>query len=149
MLNVSTEDVGCLNMFLEEAEVQYVLTLMERFNLKKHSVLFQPGTKADGVFFIVHGQLAIQVPTGFKNKMQVVALLTEGSLVGEGGVLESVERRATVMAIEDSALLYLGKADYLKLERERPEIAIKFVKQFLTVSHRRLLDNSERLAHVL
>jgi CRP-like cAMP-binding protein len=149
MTTVAGTDLTCLNKFLDKHEIQHILPMLERVHFKKGSVLFLPGSEATEVYFIAKGKFAIQAPTGFQNKMQVVALLSEGSMVGEGGIVGGTVRRATVVAVEESVVLVLRRSDLNEIEMQHPAIAIKIIKHLLVITHGRLIDNSERLAHVL
>lgn len=133
----SVEDKSYLQPFLEEVQ------------LKKGEILFSPGKRADGVFYIVKGRLGVQTFTGFEKKTQVVALLDPGAPVGEKALSTVGVRGMTVTAIEDSTLSYLSHDNFLKLEKEHPTLAIRLLKHLLRTSSLRLEANSIRLAHVL
>ncbi len=81
--------------------------------------------------------------------MQVIALLTNGAPVGEKGLLKSLSRGATLIAVKDSRLLSLSKESFNALIVESPDIAVKLLKWLLAKVSLRLEKNSERLTHVL
>lgn len=135
--------------FLSESEIQQVLPFFKEVVLEKGKCLFRPGDDAKGLFFLEKGQVGIQTKTGFEDKQQVVALLSPGAAVGEKGITGQEKRGMTVIAIEDSTLLFLERAHFTKIEESHPHIAIKILKRMLSISSLRLHGCSERLAHVL
>ncbi len=135
--------------FWNIGEVEKVKPYLVEVVCNKGEVLFKPKDVADNVYFLVQGRLAVQVMTGFGNKMQVVALLEQGAVVGEGGVIENQNRNTTIVAIENSKLIGLSQKSLYELEKDHPEIIIKLIKHLLAVTNMRLLKISERLAHVM
>ncbi len=149
MGNIDSIQVDKLFDFWTRDELEKVQPFLEEAWLEKGETLFQPGDRAESVYFLLRGRLAVQTKTGFKNKMQVVALLEQGAMVGEGGVLENRNRNTTVIAIEDSRLVGFSREKIKDLELKAPDIVIKLFRRLLEVTNLRLLKVSERLAHVM
>jgi CRP-like cAMP-binding protein len=135
--------------FLQEDEAQILLDLMDERICNAGSHLFMRGDSADCLYLVVSGKIAVQKRTGFGKRTQVVALLGPGAPVGESGLLEKKVRGSTLLAVQDSKLLVLQKASFLKLSSENNDLAIKTLKWLLERVVMRLQKNSERLAHVL
>jgi CRP/FNR family cyclic AMP-dependent transcriptional regulator len=89
------------------------------------------------------------MPTGFGDRLQVVALLDAGAPVGESGLLDNQSRGATLAAVEDSCLLLLSRQDFANISVTHPVLAVKILKWLMARLSIRLKKNSERLAHVL
>ena len=66
-------------------------------------VLFEAGSPADAVFFVVSGCLGVYGPGG-----ELVGRIAAGETVGEMGLIVSSPRRATVRALRDSELAMLS-----------------------------------------
>ncbi len=137
--------------FLANEEQQKLIQYMEQKQVRSGEHLFVPGDKVDGIYFIVDGRLGVFAKTGFEEKMQVVALLDPGAVVGEKAltIRGNGERGMTITAIEDTQLLFLSMEIFTSLEKNAPELAMSLVKSLLCASSRRLQSTSDRLAHVL
>jgi NTE family protein len=135
--------------FLEREEAKTLLSTMQRISYVAGTVVFAKGDAADCMYFVYTGKVAVQMKTGFGEKMQVVALLDPGAPVGERGLLGRRGRGATLVAVKDSELLVLSRAAFDILVNESPALVIKILKWLLYGVSLRLEKNSERLTHVL
>lgn len=135
--------------FLEQEEAKTLLSTMQRVSYAAGTVVFEKGDAADCMYFLHTGKVAVQMKTGFGEKMQVVALLDPGAPVGEKGLLGRQTRGATLVAVKDSELLVLPREAFDILVDESPALIIKILKWLLHRVSLRLEKNSERLTHVL
>ncbi|GAB6191504.1 cyclic nucleotide-binding domain-containing protein [Desulfocastanea catecholica] len=135
--------------FLEKEEARTLLTTMQHVSYAAGTVVFSKGDAADCLYFLHTGKVAVQMKTGFGEKMQVVALLDPGAPVGEKGLLGRQTRGATVVAVKDSELFVLPMEAFDILVDESPVLIIKLLKWLLQRVSLRLEKNSERLTHVL
>ncbi len=134
---------------LSESEREEVSNYLEERKISRGEVLFSPDDPAEGVFFVKSGRLGVQTGTGFEDRQQIVALLDPGSPVGEKGLAGEGLRKMSIVAIEDSLLYYLSAADFDRIEKSCPELAVKILKELLGIAALRLQANSQRLADVL
>ncbi len=137
--------------FLSNEEQKKLIEYMEEKQVKQGEHLFVPGDEADGISFIVNGRLGVFAKTGFEEKVQVVALLEPGAVVGEKAIIagDGGKRSMTITAIEDTRLLFLSLETFASLEKNAPDLAMILVKSLLRASSHRLQATSDRLAHVL
>lgn len=135
--------------FLEKEEARTLLTTMQRVSYAAGTVVFEKGDAADCLYFLHTGKVAVQMKTGFGEKMQVVALLDPGAPVGERGLLGRRTRGATLVTVKDSELFALPREAFDILVDESPVLIIKMLKWLLHRVSLRLEKNSERLALVL
>ncbi len=135
--------------FLDKEEAETLLTTMQRVCYAAGTVVFEKGAAADCMYFLHTGKVAVQMKTGFGEKMQVVALLDPGAPVGEKGLLGRRTRGATVVAVKDSELLVFPREAFDILVEEAPALIIKTLKWLLQRVSLRLEKSSERLTHVL
>lgn len=138
-----------LYRWLSLAEKDLVAARLRRRELEKGEKLFQIGDHAAGVFYVVSGQFAVKKFTGFEEKMQVVALLSSGAVIGENGILENHRRTATVVAVEQCEVVELSRDHYEAIKNESPELALKLVEYSIKISGLRLDACTARLAHIL
>lgn len=149
MVEYRDELHGFFNTILPNEDVARFFEILESVELKKSAVLFDVGQEADGMYFVISGKMAVQKGTGFGTRKQVVALLDKGAPVGEAGLLDDSLRGASVVAVEDTSLLYLPKKSFDKLCEEQPELGLVFFRWLLTRVSLRLKGSTERLAHIL
>ncbi|MDD3815722.1 MAG: cyclic nucleotide-binding domain-containing protein [Desulfocapsaceae bacterium] len=135
--------------FLGEEEQKRLASVVSERTLEQDTFLFEVGDPADEVFFLAQGRLSVQKKTGFHRKMQVVAILEAGAIVGEAGLLSGHVHGVSVRAIERSRLFRLGCQELQALERTDSQLVIQLLKHLLLISSLRLEKTAERLAHVL
>lgn len=135
--------------FLDKEEAETLLTSMQRVSYASGTVVFEKGDAADCMYFLYSGKVAVQMKTGFGEKMQVVALLDPGAPVGEKGLLGSGTRGATLVVVKDAELLVLSQEAFDMLVDASPALIIKLLKWLLARVSLRLEKNSERLTLVL
>jgi CRP/FNR family transcriptional regulator, cyclic AMP receptor protein len=130
-----------------DRESIYAFCSME--TLAAGEVLLDYDEPGKALYFIKAGRLAVNKFTGFQKKMQVVALLGQGSVVGESALLEKQCHKTKVTAIEDSELLCLSSKKYKILQNELPDLAFCLLEYLLSITRLRLEKTSERLAQIL
>lgn len=135
--------------FLDDNAYSEIQKFFKGRELSQGDVLFEVGDLGEELFFLVRGQLAVKKKTGFENKMQVVALLSQGACVGECGVLEKGVRTTTVVATQSCEMFSLHVGDYKKLRELHPTAALSVIEKLLAVSSLRLHECTSRLAHIL
>ncbi len=118
-------------------------------NLVQGETLFSVGEPSDLVYFVVQGKCAVKKETGFENKMQVVALLSSGAIIGENVLVAGRKHTTSVVAAEDSRLWTLKAQDLQNLKTSDSRLAMKLVEKFLEVSGKRLAACTQRLARIL
>lgn len=118
-------------------------------SLVKGEPLFHSGEIATDLFFVKAGRFAVQKETGFEERLQVVALLSGGAIVGEGALLEKKVRGATVVATEKSEVFVLGGNSLGHLAEKEPTLFVLLLRYCLRVSSIRLHESTKRLAQIL
>lgn len=135
--------------FLGADEQKRMASMVTEVTAEQDTFLFEVGSPAGEVFFLRHGRLSVQKQTGFHRKMQVVAILEPGALVGEAGFLTGHVHGVSVRAIEQAHLFCLDRQKIEDMEHSDPQLAVQFLKRLLLISNVRLEKTTERLAHVL
>jgi len=143
------KNTGEIFGFLGVEEQKRLLSLVTEVTIERDMFLFEIGDPAREVFFLTRGRLSVQKQTGFHRKMQVVAILEPGTLLGEAGVLADHVHGVSVRAIEPSHLYRLDCQKIEVLERTDPQLVIQLFKRLLLIGSLRLAKTTERLAHVL
>lgn len=138
-----------LFQFLTNSEQEFFLQKLQKRTLEAGESLFVVGDQATCLYFVESGQFAVKTFTGFEGKMQVVALLDEGTVVGESGVFDGAERSASLVAVKASSVLELRKDTYDEIKAAHPAIAVKILEHTLKLSSLRLGACTKRLVHIL
>jgi CRP-like cAMP-binding protein len=77
-------------------------------NLVRGDVLFESGDDPDSIYVVLSGRIAIAIGNKpFDNRETVIALMDEGDLFGEMGMLDASTRSAGARALEPSTVLEL------------------------------------------
>jgi CRP/FNR family cyclic AMP-dependent transcriptional regulator len=123
---------------------------------RKDAVVFPQAGPADSVFYIWKGKIKLTVASA-QGKEAVVALLGPGDFFGEGCLNGQTLRPATAMAMSDSDVMRVGKAEMVRVLHAEPAFAELFTAHLLSRNGRveadlvdQLFNSSEkRLARAL
>ncbi len=131
----------------EECEELYAYLELQKF--PKDATLMRQGDAGDCMGIVLEGSLAVKKETAFPGKFVLIAILEKGAMVGEIAIADKTRRTASVVAMEDSALLILSNKNANILFREKPAIGVKMLRRILKVVGGRLQLASARLAELL
>lgn len=134
---------------MEASDRKALYAFCSEKNLVVGDLLFDYDEPGEHLCFIEEGRLAVHKFTGFQKKMQVVALLEKGSIVGESALLDNHVHQSKVTVVEDCRLMCLGTQQYQKLQNEKPDLALRLFAYLLQITTLRLEKTSERLAQIL
>jgi CRP/FNR family transcriptional regulator, cyclic AMP receptor protein len=125
-------------------------------DLRKDEVVFVQATPADAVFYIQKGKIKIMVASE-QGKEAVVGILSPGEFFGEGCLSGQPLRLATAIAMTQSQIVRVSKAEMVRVLHAEPSFAELFMAHLLTRNSRveedlvdQLFNSSEkRLARTL
>ncbi len=123
---------------------------------RKRQVVFSQGDAADGVFLVQSGKVKTTVLSEH-GKEAVIAILGSGDFFGEGCLAGQSKRMATVAAITECVVVWMEKADIIRVLHEEPTFSETFISHLLARNIRieedlvdQLFNSSEiRLARAL
>ncbi len=105
---------------LNDAEFAALADELDESTVGKGGVVFAQDTKADGFYLIYNGSVRI---TRKQDKKEIqLALLVKNDYFGEMALVANRKRSATVIALVDTTLLRLSRADFDKLYKVAPHI---------------------------
>jgi CRP/FNR family transcriptional regulator, cyclic AMP receptor protein len=109
-------------------------------SLKADQTLFMVGDEGDGCYRVEEGLLkaSIAAPAGGE---RILAILGPASVVGELSMIDGAPRSASVTAVRDSKLSFVGRAAFEAFGRSRPEL----YRDLATLLARRLRDTDDAL----
>ncbi len=80
-------------------------------HIPRHTVVLHAGDRTDNIYFVLSGALKVQISDD-EGREVILSMLGPGELFGEMGVLDDHPRSATVLAVEASEVVVIGKADF-------------------------------------
>jgi CRP/FNR family transcriptional regulator, cyclic AMP receptor protein len=109
-------------------------------SLKADQTLFVAGDEGDGCYRVEEGLLkaSIAAPAGGE---RILAVLGPGSVLGELSMIDGGPRSASVTALRDSKLRFVGRAAFEVFGQARPDL----YRHVATLLARRLRDTDEAL----
>lgn len=112
--------------------------------IPRHTVVLHAGDRTDNIYFVLSGALKVQV-SDEEGREVILSMLGPGELFGEMGVLDDHPRSATVLAVESSEVVVIGKDDFKRCLVENPDVSLFIMRNL--VKRLRLADrNIESLA---
>jgi CRP-like cAMP-binding protein len=109
-------------------------------SLKADQTLFVAGDEGDGCYRVEEGLLkaSIAAPAGGE---RILAILGPGSVVGELSMIDGGPRSASVTALRDSKLSFVGRTAFEAFGQSRPDL----YRHVATLLARRLRDTDDAL----
>jgi CRP/FNR family cyclic AMP-dependent transcriptional regulator len=109
-------------------------------SLKADQTLFMVGDEGDGCYRVEEGLLkaSIAAPGGGE---RILAILGPGSVVGELSMIDGGPRSASVTALRDSKLSFVGRSAFEAFGQSRPEL----YRHVATLLAQRLRDTDDAL----
>ncbi|MDP2135558.1 MAG: Crp/Fnr family transcriptional regulator [Sulfuritalea sp.] len=112
--------------------------------IPRHTVVLHAGDRTDNIYFVLSGALKVQV-SDEEGREVILSMVGPGELFGEMGVLDDHPRSATVLTVEQSEVVVMGKADFKQCLVENPDVSL-FIMRNLTKRLRLADRNIESLA---
>jgi glycine/D-amino acid oxidase-like deaminating enzyme len=106
-------------------EIRSLLHLMQRWDLKKNTVIFTEGSPGGTCFVIVEG--SVNVSINAHGQQQLLAILGSGQIFGQVSIIEDIPRSATCTARTDVVMIEIGQAECEMLLKSKSSIALKFL----------------------
>lgn len=96
---------------LSDAEASALSTFLDATTVEPGTVIVRQGDEADALYFVQSGEVEVRL-RGADGESTPVATIGSGDYFGEIGVLTGGARLADVVALEQTELFRLSKADY-------------------------------------
>jgi CRP-like cAMP-binding protein len=109
------------------------------------TVLWREGDEADGLYVVVSGTLKVETRLPAQRSVEI-AKVGAGDVLGEIPLLGGGPRWATVRALEDCSLLFLGRAEFGGLVSGASPGALAVRRRILALVCERLRQRHEALA---
>ena len=102
---------------------------MKTVSFSGNQVIFREGDAAETMYEIRSGRVGIFSSYGADGEKQI-AVLNEGQILGELGMIERCPRTATAVALsDDTSLAEYGEEELVDFLRSRPDLVLTVLKQ--------------------
>jgi CRP-like cAMP-binding protein len=109
--------------------------------LKTDQMVFLSGDDGDGCYRVEEGLLKVSM-LGSGGSELILAIFGPGSLVGELSMIDGAPRSATVCALRDSTLSFVGRGAFEAFSQSHPEV----YRHVMRLLARRLRETNRALA---
>lgn len=107
-------------------------------SFKKGEIILREGDKDRHLFFLTKGSVSVRIHLPESDRYKRLITYSAGVTFGEMAFLDGRPRSADVCVDQDSETYLLSPEEYIVLQKEAPEIAVKLIRNIA-------LDMSERL----
>jgi CRP/FNR family transcriptional regulator, cyclic AMP receptor protein len=104
-----------------------LFAIAKRVRLAAGEILFRAGAPADGCYRVEDGLLKV-VMVSVSGAERILAFLGRGALVGELSIIDGLPRSATVVAVRDATVSFLGRAEFEAFADKHPEVYKSLIK---------------------
>ena len=135
--------LGSVSIFssLDEKQLDLLLGATTTKRLAPKEILFRKGDPGNQLYGILSGSLKVMA-TGSDGKDVMFTLMGRGEVIGEISLLDSGERSATVVAVEQTELLTLHRRELIPFLESHPHAVIGLAG-VLAARVRRLSERTE------
>jgi len=116
---------------LADADIEALAKLARVAVFPEGDEIIQEGAdfdeEADGIFVIVSGAVEVRTGADEPGGGTLLMRLGQGEFFGEMALLDGKPRSASIITVEESQCLVLGRWDFLRELRRNPEIAVKML----------------------
>lgn len=109
----------------EQARASDLMAFLDRRQVDESQVIYRQGEPADNVDFVAAGNLVVDITKATGETLRVRRITTH-TVVGEMGFFRQAARSATVSSDGPVTLFSMNRANFERLRRERPDLAVAF-----------------------
>lgn len=129
---------------LSDAQLNTLSGYLQPVLLRQGQALIEQGVKDRTVYFVESGTLTVHYEDS-QDRIRI-AVVGEGSLLGEGAFFSHLPRSATVSAGSDCRLWCLTPLRFRELCTRAPEVALELTVAMSAVLARRMYNKPKRVA---
>jgi CRP/FNR family cyclic AMP-dependent transcriptional regulator len=125
-------------------QIEEIVALAKEKTFGRSTRIFDKGDPGSSMMVVLRGRVRI-CSFGIDGQELVFNIMERGDVFGELTLMDGRDRSASAVAMDDSALLVLERADFLPFLERSPQVAIRLV-EVLCGHVRRISDSVEGLA---
>jgi CRP-like cAMP-binding protein len=119
---------------LNDDERRILAGAMTLRDLKQGEVLVREGSADDHLYVVVNGVLGVVKGAGMEEEVTLNAI-RPGNMVGELSFLDGASRYASLVALSDTRVLGLSRADLEALLETNPKVVYHVMRAIVRVVH--------------
>ena len=119
---------------LNDEERRVLAGAMTLRDLKHGEILIREGSADDHLYVVVSGVLGVVKGAGLEEEVTLNAI-RPGNVVGELSFLDGATRYASLVALSDTRVLGLSRADLEKLLDTKPKVVYHVMRAIVRVVH--------------
>jgi CRP/FNR family transcriptional regulator, cyclic AMP receptor protein len=112
---------------LSDDELEQVASCLQVERVPRNTMIVQQGDPGDSMYVILMGRIKVGLFSEGGREV-ILAHLEPGDFFGEMAIVAEQPRSASVVAVEDSSLLKLTRADFVRQVHRNPDIALNMMK---------------------
>ena len=112
---------------LSDSTLEGIAALAARRTSYKGSVIFSQGDEGDALFGVASGRVRISASASGGREV-FLNIMEPGDTFGEIAVMDGLPRTANAIALDDSTLILIQRADFLPFLEKEPRLAIHLLK---------------------
>ena len=112
---------------LEDSEINKILIVCHEKTFDPGEIIFEEGSVAEKFYIILSGKIEVWKDYRSQEKDRL-AVHKKGRLFGEMALIDDLPRSATVIARENTRLLYIERNDFHKIIKENSSIALSVMR---------------------
>ena len=124
---------------MDESGLQGLGEVFERYEALEGEVLFTSGERAEFVYLLVEGSVAVQEDGKTHIELQPV------SVIGELGAMTGLSRRVTAVTLESAVLLRATGHDLMDYFTQNSQVAITFYQNLLSMTADKVRRDERRI----
>lgn len=127
---ISIDDLRKVPIFngLSKNELNAFIPNFREKKFKKNSVIFQQEEEGDTFLFILNGRVKVVIMS--KDGREVnLSTLGPNEFFGEMSLIDGLPRSATVIAIEDTTIIFLKRNDFLEKLKQHPDMMLSLMQE--------------------
>lgn len=129
---------------LNQSDLDLLAAAARPVRYPRGSIVFQEGDPGDFLLVLAKGRVKVTL-LGDDGSEAIVSLLEPPSLIGEIALLDESPRSATVMTVEPTEFLAVGRAPFIAVIQRDPALALRIMAQ-LSRALRRATEQIRSLA---
>jgi CRP/FNR family cyclic AMP-dependent transcriptional regulator len=112
---------------LPDAQLLLLTQVVLRKPYPKNSTVIAAGDPADALYIVISGRLKVMM-NDKEGREIILAILHQGEVFGEMGLIDQAPRSATVVAMESSELLTITRADFTKCLQKNFDLTMNVIR---------------------
>lgn len=124
---------------MDESGLQGLGEVFERYDSVEGEVLFSAGERAEFVYLLVEGSVAVKEDGKTHIELQPV------SVIGELGAMTGLSRRVTAETLEPSVLLRATGRDLMNYFTQNSQVAVAFYQNLLSMTADKVRRDERRI----